>query len=320
MLVAMTTWIDRRWAGQHGIGRYATELYQRLQTPMRQLPVEGPTQPGPVTFTRVPKGLIYSPGYGAFARAERELITVHDLIHLQVAWPGRAKYLAYYNLVARPVIRRTGAVVTVSETSRREIEAWIRDPRVEVINAGLGSSAAFRTDVAPADAERPYLMYVGNMREHKNLRTVLEALRHVPDAELRLLVPTAEHDQVRAFTDAHGVTPHIRLLPALDDDELARQYRGASATVMPSMLEGFGLPPLESIMTGTPVIYWAGCAAVAETSEGRGWAVERAHDPDAWASAMADALREGRRVEPPKNAYDWAATADTVDAALQRLA
>ncbi|MGO3658797.1 MAG: glycosyltransferase, partial [Micrococcaceae bacterium] len=92
----MTTWIDKRWACQHGIGRYATELYSRLTVDAQDLPVTGPTTPGPAAFKAVPKGLIYSPGYGAFMRAERELLTVHDLIHLKTAWPGRAKYLAFY--------------------------------------------------------------------------------------------------------------------------------------------------------------------------------------------------------------------------------
>src|SRR5690606_16086338 len=119
---------------------------------------------------------------------------------------------------------------------------------------------------------------------------------------------------------AHGVLPQIRFLAPLDDDALATQYRGAAATVMPSTLEGFGLPPLESIMTGTPVIYWEGCSAVAETSEGRGWGVPRAHDAEAWGSAFAEALTSPMRVSAPIGKYDWATTAGIVDDALNRLA
>lgn len=316
----MTTWIDRRWAGQHGIGRYATEVCSRLTIEAQDLPLTGSNLPGPGTFASVPKGLIYSPGYNAQARAERELITVHDLIHLKTAWPGRAKYLAFYNLVAKPVIRRTGAVITVSETSKREIESWIRDPKVDVINAGLGASAAFHPGVEFVEPERPYLLYVGNMREHKNLRAAIAALAHVPDAELRVLIPASERDEARAVATAHGVARQLTFLDPLDDDALAIQYRAAAATVMPSTLEGFGLPPLESIMTGTPVIYWAGCSAVAETSDGRGWAVSRAHDAEEWGSAFAEALASPMRVSAPVGAYDWDATARIVDDTLARLA
>ncbi|MGO2519548.1 MAG: glycosyltransferase [Microbacterium sp.] len=316
----MTTWIDRRWAGQHGIGRYATEVCSRFAIEASDLPVTGSNLPGPGTFEKVPKGLIYSPGYNAMARAERELITVHDLIHLKTAWPGRAKYLAFYNLVAKPVIRRTGAVITVSETSKREIENWIRDPKVEVANAGLGASAAFHPGVELVSPDKPYLLYVGNMREHKNLRTAIEALQHVPDAEMRLLIPADEHAEARSVADAHGVASQLTFLDPLDDDALAIQYRGAAATVMPSTLEGFGLPPLESIMTGTPVIYWSGCSAVAETAEGRGWAVNGSHDVEEWGSAFAEALSSPTRVDAPVGRYDWDVTARTVDDVLKRLA
>jgi glycosyltransferase involved in cell wall biosynthesis len=292
----------------------------RLTVETQDLPVTGSTSPGPGTFASVPKGLIYSPGYNALARAERELITVHDLIHLKTSWPGRAKYLAFYNLVAKPVIRRTGAVITVSETSKREIENWIRDPKVEVVNAGLGASAAFHPGVELVVPDKPYLLYVGNMREHKNLRTAIEAMKHVPDAEMRLLIPASEHAEARAVATAHGVASQMTFLDPLDDDALAIQYRGAAATVMPSTLEGFGLPPLESIMTGTPVIYWAGCSAVAETSDGRGWAVSGARDIEEWGATFAEALSSHTRVSAPIGAYDWDTTAGIVDDVLKRIA
>lgn len=316
----MTIWIDRRWGGRHGIGRYATELYSRLTVDVQTLPVSGPTALGINALKPVPRGLIYSPGYGAFARAERQVLTIHDLIHLQISWPARAKYVAFYQAIAKPVIKRTGVAITVSETSRREIEAWIGDPRVDVINAGLGVSEAFTTDVQPVAPERPYLLYVGNMRTHKNLRTALAALVHVPEVELRLLVPTNDHGAVREVCDAHGVLSRVSFLSPMDDRELAELYRNASATLMPSTLEGFGLPALESIMTGTPVIYWAGCAAVAETVEDRGWPVEDAFDVGAWGAAMSAAVLEERRVQPVHGVYDWAATALTVDGVLARIA
>ncbi|MBP2437036.1 glycosyltransferase family 4 protein [Microbacterium amylolyticum] len=315
----MTTWIDTRWDGQHGIGRYAREIYPRLTVESSPLPVRGATASGLNAIKRVPKGLIYSPGYAAFARAERQVMTIHDLIHLQTPWPQRAKYLAFYNAVARPVIRRAGVVFTVSETSRRAIAAWLKDPSVEIINAGLGSSDAFRTDVEAAPADDPYVMYVGNLRAHKNLRTVLRALKHLPGAHLRALIPAGEHDEAHAICDRLRITDRVQLLAGLSDDDLARQYRGASATVMPSVVEGFGLPPLESIMTGTPVIFWEGCSAVAETVGDDGWAIEDSQDAVEWADRIEDAVNAHRRVMPQTRTYDWDATAATIDGVLKRL-
>lgn len=279
----------------------------------------GPTASGRNALAPVPRGLIYSPGYTAFARAERQVLTIHDLIHLHVPWPGRIKYLMFYNLVTKPVIRRTGSVVTVSETSKRAIEHWLDDASVDVVNAGLGVSAAFHPNVTPAKSTSPYLLYVGNLRAHKNFRTALAALKLVPGAELRALLPAAEHEATRKICDELGILSRVTLLPSLGDDELARQYRGAAATVMPSTLEGFGLPPLESIMTGTPVIYWDGCEAVAETVSGHGWPVQEPYAADAWAARFESALASPQRVRPPSQMYDWDATARTIDATLQSL-
>lgn len=316
----MTVLIDKRWSGQHGIGRYAREVYDRLTVDSRPLPVTGATASGWSALKQVPRGLIYSPGYGGFVRSDRQVLTIHDLIHLKVAWPGRAKYLAYYNLVIRPIVRRTGTVVTVSETSRLAVAEWISDDSVDVVNAGLGCSRAFHTiDDLPATSS-PYVVFVGNLRRHKNLRVALEAMARVSDVEFRVLLPESEHAETRALAAALGVSERVHYLPRLSDTALAEQYRGAAATIMPSTLEGFGLPALESIMTGTPVLYWTGCAAVAETVGGRGWGMATADDAEEWAAGIRTAVDSRRRVLAPlPREYDWARTAARIDSVLTRL-
>jgi len=310
-------WVDTRWEGLHGIGRYAREVCSRLTVPWQPLELDGSPASPSRALVKTPPGLVYSPGYNGFLRAERQVLTVHDLIHLETPWPGRAKYLAYYNAVVKPVVKRTGVVLTVTETSRRAISAWLRDPSVEIVNAGIGSSPAFRADVTPSEATDPYLMYVGNLRAHKNVSVVLDAMTRVPSSTLRMLVPEAEHANARRLFAERGLTDRVRLLAGISDDELASHYRGAAATVMPSTLEGFGLPALESVMTGTPVLYWRGCAAVAETVGERGRAIESAHDVDEWADVIAGALAHAQRIEPPAQGYDWDATAQAVNATLE---
>ncbi|MFC3591884.1 glycosyltransferase [Microbacterium barkeri] len=173
-----------------------------------------------------------------------------------------------------------------------------------------------RRRAGPGD---PYLMYVGNLRAHKNVEVVLDALGRVPDARLRMLLPAREHEQAELMAAERGISARVELLAGIDDAALARHYRGAAATVMPSTLEGFGLPALESVMTGTPVLFWRGCAAVAETVGDRGLAVENATDVEEWAGAIRSALASPRRVDPPASGYDWDATARTIDATLGEL-
>jgi len=313
-------WVDTRWEGLHGIGRYAREVCSRLTVPWQSLDLEGSPASPAGAFAKMPSGLVYSPGYNGFRRAERQVLTVHDLIHLETPWPGRAKYVAYYNAVVKPVIKHSGVVITVSDTSRRAIAAWLRDPSVKIVNAGIGSSPAFRPDVTPATAADPYLMYVGNLREHKNVTVVLDAMTRVPSSRMRMLIPVSEHDEALRMFAARGLSDRVELLAGVSDDDLASHYRGAVATVMPSTLEGFGLPALESIMTGTPVLYWHGCSAVAETVGHRGHAIDGAHDIEEWSDAIEDALDGRARVDPPSQRYDWGATAASVDTALAERA
>lgn len=311
-------WVDTRWDGLHGIGRYAREVCSRLTVPWRSLGLEGSPASPAGALTRVPSGLVYSPGYNAFRRVEQQVLTVHDLIHLEMPWPGRTKYIAYYNAIVKPVVKRSGVVITVSETSRQAIAAWLNDSSVEIINAGLGASPAFRADVTPAEANEPYLMYVGNLRKHKNITVVLDAMTRVPSSRMRMVIPSNEHSEANRLFAARGLDDRVELLAGLSDDELATHYRGAAATIVPSTLEGFGLPALESVMTGTPVLYWRGCSAVAETVGRRGRVVEDAHDVEEWGDVIDGALANASRVEAPTNAYDWATTAASVNNVLVR--
>ena len=106
-------WVDTRWEGLHGIGRYAREVCTRLTVPWRSLGLDGAPASPAGALAHVPPGLVYSPGYNGFRRAERQVLTLHDLIHLETSWPGRMKYLAYYNAVVKPVVQLLSLPLTI---------------------------------------------------------------------------------------------------------------------------------------------------------------------------------------------------------------
>ncbi|WP_288784103.1 glycosyltransferase family 1 protein [uncultured Microbacterium sp.] len=313
--------VDDRYRGAHGIGRYAREVLSRLQPDWMPLGLDGSPHAPLDAFRSLPQvgrhDLVYSPGYGALVRAPRQILTIHDLIQLRAPWPGRAKFLAYYSGPVRHAVRTAGVVLTVSETSAREIREWVRDDAVRVIDAGNGCSDAFRVEGAAAAAIDPYVVFVGNLRPHKNLDVVLRALAAAPGVRLRAVLPHRELSTARARAATLGIEARVEWLHGLDDEQLAALYRGAAATIMPSTLEGFGLPALESIACGVPVLFWRGCDAVAEIVADRGWALGAAQDTDEWAHALTRAVSERRRVSPPVGAHDWGRTADIVSTTLQ---
>ncbi|KQM17634.1 hypothetical protein ASF83_00425 [Plantibacter sp. Leaf171] len=310
---------DTRWSGVHGIGRYAFEVLPRLSVEWSALQVGGkPSDPQDfLRVRRTPAGeTIYSPGYNGFLARSPQVVTVHDLIHLHPTTGRRAVYLAHYSTVLRPIIRRNRLVLTVSETSKRAIEEWVDDDRVRVVNAGNGLSEAFHPGDTPATADgAPSFLYVGNLRAHKNVDVVFRALARVPDA--RLVVVMNDRDgAVRRATEL-GVADRVEVRSGLSDPELAELYRGAVATVFPSLVEGFGLPAVESIACGTPVIFWEGCESIAEISSGQGFPVGDAYDDVAWAKAMEQVLSERPSAVPLAASYSWDRTAELVSRTLE---
>ncbi|WP_336645777.1 glycosyltransferase family 4 protein [Microbacterium sp. USHLN186] len=315
-------YVDDRYRGSHGIGRYASEVLPRLRPEWRSLGLSGNAHSPLDAFRALPPlgrdSLVYSPGYGALVRAPRQILTVHDLIHLHTPWPGRVKFETYYRGPVRHAVRKAGVVLTVSQTSARAIREWVRDDSVEVVDAGNGCSVAFTVE-GPADVRPdPYVVYVGNMRAHKNLDVVLRALALAPVLRLRAVVPQREVGAATVRATELGVERRVEWMHGLDDDRLAALYRGAAATVMPSTIEGFGLPALESVACGVPVLFWRGCEAVAEVVGARGWALDSSGDAEEWAAALTVATESSSRVSPPSGAHDWDRTARIISDALER--
>ncbi len=314
--------VDDRYRGAHGIGRYAWEVLTRLRPSWQSLELDGspysPTDAFRALRSLDRDALVYSPGYGALTRAPRHILTIHDLIQLRAPWPGRLKFAAYYAGPVRRTVRKAGLVLTVSETSARDIREWVRDDAVRVVNAGNGCSAAFRPDGPAAATTDPYVVFVGNTRHHKNLDVVLRALALTPDIRLRGVLPQREIAGADAHAGELGVANRVDWVHDVDDERLAALYRGAAATVMPSTLEGFGLPALESIACGVPVVFWRGCEAVAEIVGDRGWSLDSAVDAEEWAAALRAAASARRRVDSPGAVHDWNHTASRISDTLER--
>lgn len=317
-------YVDDRYRGAHGIGRYAREVLPRLRPSWQSLALTGSPHSPLDAFRSLPgigrDALVYSPGYGALVRAPRQVLTIHDLIQLRSPWPGRLKFAAYYAGPVRGVVRRAGVVLTVSDTSARDIRDWVDDDAVRVVNAGNGCSAAFQPVGAVGASPDPYIAFVGNIRPHKNLDVLLRALALAPGVRLRAVLPQRELAAATARATAVGVADRVDWIHGVDDERLAELYRGASAVAMPSTDEGFGLPALESVACGTPVLFWRGCAAVGEIVGDRGWALQSWRDAEEWAAAFETAVDSPRRVDPPQGAHDWDRTAAIVSAVLDDAA
>jgi glycosyltransferase involved in cell wall biosynthesis len=218
----------------------------------------------------------------------------------------------------RPAILRTGHVLTVSRASRTVIASWLEDERVEIHVTGEGTSDVFTPVGEVAQLDRPYFLYVGNMRRHKNPQVFFDAVAGLPDH--RAIVVTSDPDEARSAATSAQITERTSILTGVDDLHLAALYRGAEALVFPSLEEGFGLPPLEAIRSGCPVVHFSGCAAVSELcgDDGPG-AVASATDAATWRAAMLQAEGPTARQVAAGARHTWEAAAATVDSVLREL-
>lgn len=201
----------------------------------------------------------------------RSVVTIHDCIHLRFPQylPNRIAY-AYAKASLWTATHRAAKVITVSEASKRDILRYFSIPesRIEVIYNAIDER--FWQQPTADEMERvreryqlnaPFVLYTGNIKPHKNLERLIEAfnlLRQAPDLKnVQLLIigdEISKYAALRRTVHRYKLHKHVRFFGFVSDQTLAALYRLADAFVFPSLYEGFGLPPLEAMASGTPVI------------------------------------------------------------------
>jgi glycosyltransferase involved in cell wall biosynthesis len=194
-----------------------------------------------------------------------EIPVIHDLTYLRFPRYVSRRNLYYLRAVMPRVMKRAGMIVTVSETVRAEIsEHFTVDPdRIAIVPNGYDSAhferGGRRWGIAAQVPDR-YLLFVGTLEPRKNLVGVLDALESLRSrrADVPVLVIAGglgwRNDTIARRLDALAGDDAVRILGYVDDTDLATLYSRATALVFPSFYEGFGLPLLEAMAAGCPVI------------------------------------------------------------------
>jgi len=196
------------------------------------------------------------------------IVTIHDLTHLLDRSLARSwKSIVYARPILNCVARRADHIITDSNYSRDMIVKCLGVAADKITVIYLGAAEQFR----PADDSRatlnlrqelslarPYLLFVGNLKPHKNVVTLLEAFASLTDKfDLDLLI--VGDDRYGKFTvrqkiKQYEIDERVRVLPHVSLECLVSLYSGAEMLVLPSFEEGFGLPVLEAMACGTPVV------------------------------------------------------------------
>jgi glycosyltransferase involved in cell wall biosynthesis len=290
---------DARWIGTHGIGRFAREVFGRLPE-HRQL-VGGPkplSAADPLWLAcqlaaRRPR-VYFSPGFNPPPlRSAPFVFTIHDLIQIQVPAESTPAKRLYYRLIVKPACGRASCVLTVSEYSRERILEWSGLPEERVVNVGNGVAPPFQPDGPRRQSGYPYVLYVGNSRPHKGLFRLLIAFRGIACSDLRLVLAGRLGAETARSLETLGLRHRTEIVDSPTDEDLASLYRGALLLVIPSLVEGFGLPALEAMACGTPVI--ASSAGALPEVVGEAGALVDPYDVDGIRSEMESVLASPAR-------------------------
>lgn len=198
------------------------------------------------------------------------VVTIHDCIHLRFPqYLPNPLAVRYARWMMGSSARRSKRILTVSQASKLDILHYLGVPseKVEVNYNALDE----RLVTPPTDAEiarvrqryqleSPFILYTGNIKPHKNIDRLIEAyalLRQQGVVDAKLLIigdEVSKYPNLRRLVHRHQLHPHVRFFGFVSDEMLAILYRLATVFVFPSLYEGFGLPPLEAMAAGTPVI------------------------------------------------------------------
>ena len=259
-------------------------------------------------------------------RTAKAAVTIHDVSFLRLPQTTEPKNLRWLMSQIRATAARADAILTDSLFSASEIVETLDVPaeKVHPILLGLPSmpppldpdrAQALRASLG---LQRPYILHVGTIEPRKNIPFLLDILAHARDLDADLVLAGGlgwKTDPILHALRTSPLADRVHLLSHVPDDTLTALYDGALAFVFPSFYEGFGLPPLEALARGTPVLA-ADNSSLPEVLSPAATLVQ-GYDPDVW----ADALRQIIATPPDRDALRaHAARFSYADTAAQSLA
>ncbi len=199
------------------------------------------------------------------------VVTIHDLTLSIFPGQKRTKWFhrLAYNLAIKSATRKAKKIISISKNTKNDIIKYLKVPSQKIVVIKNGVDQKFKeikdkTKITPTikkfKIKKQYLLYTGVWRSHKNLPRLIEAfsiLKKDKKAELQLVItgkPDPHYPEVKEMVKKFGLEKDIIFPGIVSEKELIHLYNGAKIYVFPSLYEGFGLPVLEAMKCGTPVV------------------------------------------------------------------
>ena len=272
-----------------------------------------------------------------FLTGSRRVATIHDVVpYIYPKTSTKLDKLIYHYWLPLAV-RRLDAIITVSEQSKRDLIRYlpVKSEDIVVIPEAAGANYRLlnRKEIKPIltryNIDFPYILYVGSLESRKNLPRLLEAYararQKVPQWKL-VIVGARKWKFTPIFETVQRLQlePHVHFTGYVEEEDLPAVYNGADLFVFPSLYEGFGLPVLEAMSCGTPVIT-SDCSSLPEVA-GKAALLIDPYDVEAMGEAIQEVLLNptlaaSLRVKGLARAkkFSWERTAQETIAVYERV-
>lgn len=204
----------------------------------------------------------YSPHFAIPAispRAKHIVATIHDMFHLEkVSGFGKVKR-KYSEIMLNTTITKCDIIISVSDFTKQRIIHHFdyAEEKIRVVANCVDTKTFFRDEQRPSAIFFPFILFVGNLKSHKNLITAIKSTVFFSSMGIKLVVVGKKSGFMHGLdreTEKHLSDNHVVYLNEVDDIELRRLYSAAICLIFPSLYEGFGYPPLEAMSCGCPVV------------------------------------------------------------------
>ncbi|MEJ2632452.1 MAG: glycosyltransferase family 1 protein [Acidihalobacter sp.] len=312
----MSIVINSRVLGAHttGVQRYLNEVEKRLPVGLAHVypraslhGISGHVWEQAVLPFRIGKNVLWSPSNSGPLTVSRQVVTIHDLAPLDhPEWFGK-KFSAWYQYLVPRLVRRVAGVLVDSEFTKERLIASSRvsGDKIQVALCGVDDRFVSVPSADGAESSRilsqldlpapRYILSVGSLEPRKNIARLLQAWRRILpelDEDVSLVLSGAKGKSFifQDIPELSSLPPRVHLVGYVEDAYLPALYAGAEAFVYPSVYEGFGLPPLEAMASGTPVV--AGNVASLPEVVGEAGLLVDPYDADEIGTALLSLLKD----------------------------
>lgn len=264
----MKIYVNSRFKSQRvtGVQRYALEVLEHIYPDLEEIQPVGIEKklPGQVwEQLLLPRKIkqndvLWSPANLGPIYHRKQAVTIHDMATFDHPEWFEEKFAAIYRFLLPKIVNRVDRIITVSNYSKSRITEILDVDPSRIIVTPLAASVKTISSIRSYSQEKRFFLYVGSLEPRKNLRRLFEAWNLFQQSsrlssDFRLKIVGAAGKSFSSMGFEH-IPINVDICGYISDEELEDMYRQAICLVYPSLYEGFGLPPLEAMARGTPVI------------------------------------------------------------------